>query len=369
MNSKNIDSNLTIILVIKDRVDCTYRWMEYADLINFPFKIIIVDGGLDKKIEKILSDSESYKNISYNYYRCPYDETLSEYYAKLAFSFEHVNTDYVALADNDDFLIIDGLRRSTEFLMRHPDYSSCRGLVGEVFIKNKSNFEFKVNRDIVFDIDYEKAVDRVKTHLSDYDITFYDVHRTKELGECFRKLDNLNPYDVFIAEILTSTLTVTFGKIKRNNYLYLIRHQNNSESVALKTNKANNFYERMFLYSWSNDCNNFINTIADSLTLTQGEIDKKDAINIVRDLYRKFIMKYITPIMLSNATFSRIVMRKLLALGNVVSNRRLISFFSDRLYTVLFKVKFKNGKATKFSKLSWLHGDVVNVAKVIKKHG
>ena len=125
----------------------------------------------------------------------------------------------------------------------------------------------------------------------------------------------------------------------------------------------------MFIDSWSNDCNNFIYAIADSLTLIQGEINKKDAINIVRDLYRKFIMKYITPILLSNASISRIVMRKFLALGNLVSNRKLISFFSVRVYTILFKVKFKNGKATKLSKLSWLHDEVVNIAKVIDKHG
>jgi len=52
----SIDNNLTFLLTIKDRQKFTFRWIEYANKISFPFKVLIADGGKDHNVENKLSN-------------------------------------------------------------------------------------------------------------------------------------------------------------------------------------------------------------------------------------------------------------------------------------------------------------------------
>jgi len=61
----SIDNNLTFLLTIKDRQKFTFRWIEYANKISFPFKVLIADGSKDHNVENKLSKCENFPNVNY----------------------------------------------------------------------------------------------------------------------------------------------------------------------------------------------------------------------------------------------------------------------------------------------------------------
>ena len=361
----DIDNNLTIILVLKDRVEFTYRWMEYVNSIKLPFKVIIVDGGADKVVEKHLLDYKNYSDVDYQYYRYPYDATYLDYYTKLASAFTHVTTDYVALADNDDFFVINGLRKSVDFLMKNPDYASCGGEVGGLFFNNKEYFEFGISAHIQSDNNNESAIARVERHLNCYNVTHYDVHRTEQLRMYFNELKDLNPSDLFISEILTSSLVVASGKVKKNKYLYLIRQNNSPGSGAASIQARNNYFGRMFTSSWSKD---FISLSASIVNaISKNEATKENGTSIVNTAYTAFLLKNIHSDVLKNVSFIKRAVAKYILKSEFLCQGMLMKVFLRKIYSIFCRVKYKDGNVSQLGRLLWFYNDVTPIAKVLHK--
>ena len=127
VTSDKSDNDLTILLPLKDRVSFTFRWMSYTNGIYFPFSVLIADGGSDDSVARVLSNSAAFPNVHYEYLRYPRDKSYTDYNAKLADALSRIQTPFVALADNDDFFIVSGLRKALRFLLDHPDYATCGG--------------------------------------------------------------------------------------------------------------------------------------------------------------------------------------------------------------------------------------------------
>src|SRR3989442_14795455 len=121
------DSELTVLLTLKDRAEFTYRWMSYANSIRFPFQVLIADGGKDETVPQVLSDKTNFPNVNYEYIRYPYDVTYAEYYSKVVDALSHVKTPFAVMAENDDLFIVTGLRKAVQFLSSHPEYITCGG--------------------------------------------------------------------------------------------------------------------------------------------------------------------------------------------------------------------------------------------------
>ena len=75
-----IDNNFSILLVLKDRPSYTFRYMKYMDLLNFPYKILIADGGENVEIQQVLENKDNFPNLNYDYIRYPYDNTLDDFH-------------------------------------------------------------------------------------------------------------------------------------------------------------------------------------------------------------------------------------------------------------------------------------------------
>ena len=121
------DSQLTILLTLKDRTPFTVRWMSYHDSLRFPFRVFIADGGADEGVPALLSNRTNFPALDYEYVRYPPDRSYADYYAKIADALVRIQTPLVALADNDDLFVVSGLRKAVRFLIDHPDYAACGG--------------------------------------------------------------------------------------------------------------------------------------------------------------------------------------------------------------------------------------------------
>lgn len=295
------DRDLTILLTLRDRVPFTFRWMAYSNRIKLPFKILIADGGAeDVVVAETLSDSSNYPDISYQYIRYPYDQSFKEYYAKLAGAISQVDTPFVVLADNDDFFIPSGLKRSVEFLRHHQDYSACRGTIGSCLIRpsvSSDEMDGIYGNDVRFteqvysnnSIEQESARQRFEGHLAQYSPTWYEVHRTEELRTWIHSLNDLQISDFYLAELLISGYTVATGKVKRELYPYLIRQMNTPGSEAAKEVDG---FDRMLLDTWSDDFKKFVEAIAAAIA-TQEQMDVEDVRPKVKLAYRAYISPFI----------------------------------------------------------------------------
>ncbi|MGA1823486.1 MAG: TIGR00180 family glycosyltransferase [bacterium] len=295
--SMNLDRRLTIVLTLKGRALFTFRWMAYANRVKVPFKILIADGGNDTEVTEVLSHKDNFPDIEYEYVRYPFDKTYLDYYTKLHDAVSQVKTPFVLMADNDDFYLVESIKQSIDFLQDHQDYSTCRGNLCRFSVKPSEKYGClsKVYGDYIAirgsyknsSILSGSAKERIHEHFLQYSPTYYDIHRTEQLKPCFQKLEELNLKNIFLAELLTSLLTVALGKVKRNPYLYLMRQIGNA-SVAVSESQKADFFDQMLVESWSEDFSKFVKAIGAAIAI-QDKISEDEAQGIVKKAYRRYI--------------------------------------------------------------------------------
>ena len=274
--------------------------MTYANRIHFPFKILIADGGQGVEIEGHLSDKRNYPFLDYEYLRYSYDTSYYDYYLKVDDALSKVETPYVIMADSDDFFIEDGLKRAVDFLQNNPAYSSCRGKMGQFgVVLNKKYGEdtgvygkiedYHVNDGSVSD-EEDTALSRINTmsflHVNP---CFYDVQRKDTLKEIFSSLVKMNLNDLFLVECFHWFFNAINGKVKRENYLYLMRQYPGMESSAEKhSNKHGDVFGRMLVPTWSDDFGRFVDGLT-KLGVDKHGVDEEGFRACVVSAYRRYL--------------------------------------------------------------------------------
>ena len=250
---------LTIVLTLKGRDEFTYRWMSYMNEICCPYKILIADGGDNHDIENSLIDNKNYPNLNYIYIRYPYDENINIFYKKLEDIISKVQTEYILLADNDDFYLIDCIPGLIEFLDGNLDYVAARGtLVNFEVFDEKWNSKgqargvrYKAYSVYSPSIENESPLIRINSlckGMSEYNYycNWYAITRTNVLQKIWRNLMELEVKDVIIMEIILHVILVNMGKIKIINSLFYLRQINTSVVGDILTN-SNEFLERCII--------------------------------------------------------------------------------------------------------------------------
>ena len=288
----DIDKNLTVVLFLKDRVNFTYRWLYYHNLTSFPFRILMADGGKDETITRVLSDRNNYPNLDYKYYRYPYDEDYSIYHAKKANILSRVETPFVVLTDNDDFLLVEALRKSVQFLLENDEYVACGGDLFAFELEPEMNDLFGNSVKFIHQrppsgIEQKTAMERVHYHFSNYFTTYYDVHRTVGAKMFYCQLHELDTKDVTISELLTSFMTVAMGKVKKLPDAYLLR-QVHLDTNCYREEAMYDRFDRMLRETWSDDFSKFVNAVV-RMIIDKDHSSVEEAVNGVKKGYRKFI--------------------------------------------------------------------------------
>ena len=338
------DSDLTILLTLKNRALFAFRWMRYANAVRFPYKVLIADGGADERVSEILANRPNFPNVNYEYIRYPYDQTYAHYYAKLVDALARVETPFVVMADNDDFFVVDGLTRSVEFLRNHPDYSSCRGIIGGARIEPNVRYGelsqvYGSQPDIFFVAQIyppgstldDTAAQRVQNQFSCYRSNWYDVFRTEQARASYQVLKELNIRDLILAQHIPHLLGNVAGKVHRDSYLYLVRQMDGPDSSdRTETRGKGDHFDRMLLETWSEDFTGFVNAIATAVSEKDG-IPVDEARRLVRQGYRTFMAPYIVGCLAGELPPTHPVR----AARNIVSNLGPAGRALRRLYGVI----------------------------------
>jgi glycosyltransferase domain-containing protein len=270
------DDDVTIVLTLKDRGAFTRRWMSYANAVKLPFAVLIADGGADEEVTGLLAAGGNFPNVRYRYIRYPYDDSYARYYAKIADALSQVTTPFVAMADNDDLFVIDGVRAAAEFLRTHPDHLSCGGQSASFWVRSEegkagdgvygSRVDWK-QATAMSSITGETARERIRvTTPSAADASYYYVKRTADLRRHFEIVRALNLHDLFLTEHLLWFLNAIAGKTWRIPDLYIARQQNSPDSSGeTHAGRYGDWFGRMLVPSWSGDFASFMNATAAAL--------------------------------------------------------------------------------------------------------
>lgn len=290
---------LTVIIPVKDREQFLIRWMYYAKKVSFPFKLFIADGSANNEMQNLFLNNNNFSSINYEYVKFPHDKSYDLFWNKLLKSLKEIKTPYVAIGNDDDLYCVDGLLKSVEFLNRNSDYSICGGKIG-VFepLPSKKYSDYKglysnniycSFNDTSQSIRDNSSLDRIKSHFSNYALTFYDVQHKEQAVFAYQKIVDLKIENILLVELVTSFISIAQGKSKRLNDIFLMRQATPESSFAKTyTEQKGDEFDQMLYRSWSIDLNNFFDEVA-NIVVQKDNIDLENSIKQIKKSYREYI--------------------------------------------------------------------------------
>ena len=214
--------DITIIVPTFDRPEKCVNLINYLLREFDDIKIVIVQTFRKKKLN-LTNELKNKKNIQL----INLDPTVN-LYKKLYIATEKITTPLSCVCADDDFVTIDGIKKSINFFKKHDDFVMCKG-------KNISFFKYYNNRKINFTffdssssytIDNNDPTLRVQQLLRDHTCLVYGTFRTNYLRQALEKtsiyLDasnseiKINFYLKFMcfAELFFGLAITSLGKIK-----------------------------------------------------------------------------------------------------------------------------------------------------------
>lgn len=232
---KNI-SNITILLTIFNRVDHTNKWLDFAEKSKVPFKIFISDGGNVSGIKKKLNLKKRKLNITYKKFK--YYKNYNHLYEKFYQSVKKIDTKYIFIADDDDYIFSNSIIKSASFLDQNKHYSCAKGIncLGEL-IRNNNKVLGLILRDegkkkyksISSNIPDLRLIEYYKkNHLSVYN----GLHRRGSLLKTFKILNSKNFFNLFVTELIFCLSVIYNGKVVRMNHVDYIKMDNTKQSSS-----------------------------------------------------------------------------------------------------------------------------------------
>ena len=194
-------NNITIIILAHYSDHDASRVLEYYRDVNV--NILVADSNATPS-----SHHKNYKNVQYFHYaHVPFHE-------KMAHIFQYVNTPYVVLHPDDDFIVPSGIVSCIEFLEKNPDYASVQGhyvwfTVGQSDIPIRPLFINVVG----LDIKSTNAADRLKISTHRNMPWFYSVHRTENLKCFFQDVHSQIP-NQGLGEVALKLVSAISGNLK-----------------------------------------------------------------------------------------------------------------------------------------------------------
>ncbi len=255
MNYENPLEDLTVVLVLKDRIEFTERWIEFNLVMNPGYKIVIADGGFTPISNKPFLEGIKKLNAEYVYFGQDHD--LSVMTNKIYLALTKCKTKYVMLSSNDDFFLTKGLSNSIKFLENNPDYISCSGRIHNFTVLPYGKNDIPYAGKIFFGdelypgcgIHEELPIDRVREFLEQDESFWHSVFRTQNLEKCYELAKFQGNEDFVLYDLFVNMHLALQGKHGRLRDSYSMLHQVHDEMEARnlvpKNKKSSNWWVKV----------------------------------------------------------------------------------------------------------------------------
>lgn len=235
------EADLTILLTLKGRHLHTLRWMWHANRLRLPFKVIVADGDVHPAVDKVLSNPSLFPHLEYQYRRyC--DRSFSDFYKKCAEAIQQVQTKYVMMSDNDDFVISTGVRECIGFLENSPGFACAGGQIPGFSVKTDQgmpNLVLGRMADKRFgypepphDNSFPSVADRVFEEIDHHQVVYYNVYRTQYLRTIYEEIVRHDFSDLTVHEYYCALRTVTLGNVRMDPSVICYLRQAGTSSIS-----------------------------------------------------------------------------------------------------------------------------------------
>ena len=229
--------NITILLTIYNRLEYTKKWIDFAEQQKVPFNIFISDGGNIENIKNKLDlDSRKLKII---YHKFKFYKNYKNIYEKYFYAINKIKTKYVIIAEDDDYINVEGFIKSAIFLKKNKDYSSVKGIncLGELMVNNGKLLSLALrnenaeNREV--SLRQQNSEDRLVSYFKSSPISIFNgLNTVKSLKKVFKILGTKDFLNLYITELILVLILINEGKIKREKYIDYIKMDNDQFSSS-----------------------------------------------------------------------------------------------------------------------------------------
>lgn len=302
--------NLTFILTLKGRKNFTERWLNYMNEFNFFCPIIIADGDKDSKIDEFIKKS-NFGNLNITYLKFN-DQALSDYYFKLQQSLDKVQTKYVMMCDNDDFVLKSGIIDILSFLKKEKSYISAGSGIINFYIDQKSNVPYGKNFYLDSIYKCHRNQEPINTFnnqifetFKNFQPNYYNIFEISALKTVIEEIKEINFSDMFVPEFYIQLRILTLGKqMKLTSSIQLLRQ------LGTSFTNSEHFSDRLIKTDFPNDI-------------------RKLAKSIAKHTVKKFV------------TFDKIILEKQILdnFSNYLTNM-FSEYYAKYKFIKLYKIKF-----------------------------
>lgn len=284
-------TDLTIILLLKDRQEYNYRFISHFLENSLNLNLFISDGS-KKKITPSISNLIK-KNKKIRYFKYPEDNSYERFYKKVHSSLKSIKTKFVLFAANDDFIVYKNIIKCLNFLKKNKNYIGSGGtMLGFTMIK-KNRKDFKLSNIHTI---YKKINLGKKTKLQRFKVfmnNFSDLPRNciiskniliKNYGLSSKLFGN----NIELKDHFTALYNVIHGKIKIfDNPLILHQSHHNSEGnlrykILLKNYSDENFIKNLVIFD---------KILSKKLNYKKNYVLKNYFQKVVVDAFKQFSLK------------------------------------------------------------------------------
>lgn len=220
-----------VLLITRNRAAFLKRSLDYYTAVSFSIPIVIADSSDPEQAESVRLLVAQYAGcLNVRLVSFPASEPP---FNKMARAAEVVESSYIAVVGDDDFLLQESVLRCANFLDKNPDYSVADGREVRFLIDEDGGFNSYVLPQL--DIEHSTPHHRVQAHLERYWPTFYGVHRKANIIKFSTAAGALALPGVFadsvIPELYLSCLIIAAGKYKFLDGLHLVRQNEHRTST------------------------------------------------------------------------------------------------------------------------------------------
>lgn len=330
-------NKLTILLTIFNRPKHSLRWINFYIRKSSPYEVFICDGGNDKVLEDELKKiAQNNSKVYYEKFR--YYENFENFHEKFFYAVNKIKTEYIYLAEDDDFLIFQNLDKSIKFLDQNKDYVCCGGKNFEMSIYNENMYKnFAViseENTNIFSVENAKPADRVKKMVQKVYSNYNCMFRREALVKIFKNLNDLNGFNLWVSELIIILHTCVLGKIKRLDHIEYIKIANIENSSSYSFFKNTDLFSLITSKKFSYENYNVLNLFKDASFNKDNFVAIEKLINLnLSTFWKKLIEEKITVENQSSELKIYNNIKKFLKILKIFDKIKFLSMLLNKNYT------------------------------------
>lgn len=283
-NKKNVESEelnkITIVIPTYERQDFILRQLIYWN--DSGIRLLILDGSEESLPKNILFIANELENVTYLHLPISFENRLNK-------AINYIETPYVALLSDDEFLLKSSLKKLAYRLDQDKNLSGCIG--------QSLRFNFHRDKDVIdysrgyphlgFRAEHKEVLERIKYAMNPYNAaTAYGLLRKDVWLEGWGKSEKYSC--VYVSEIYQAFVTYVCGKYIAIDDLYWLR---SDENAPVEIDNGDRQFE--FDHWWAgkdflSEKNNFLDRL-EKVILNQTESNLDEAKSILLESINSYL--------------------------------------------------------------------------------